>query len=134
MNVWIQKHNFESEELPDSGLDAALHAYSAFNWLIEIASYQTSLQGKKDGCPPGIGFVHQNGDLLHFCPLSSEISEVHYYYSFPSRFLGLFPYVSNRDFHLEDFPLCHMRDVLHSHYRGDTALTLDKLHKFEQNS
>lgn len=42
----------------------------------------------KDFCPPGIGFVHDSGRILHICP-GKELSMYHYHSS--KKLFGLVP-------------------------------------------
>ncbi|MEM1158244.1 MAG: hypothetical protein AAF649_01795 [Verrucomicrobiota bacterium] len=133
MNVWIQHHNFDSENISDPSLEGAIQAFTSFNWAAEISSEEVLRNKDKPCCPAGIGFVHTDKTILHICPKNSTFALLHYHYHVPTKLLGFINHHIDENFCIMDFPLRQMRLVLELHYNGDRAKLLDKLNEFEES-
>ena len=65
---WIQRADYSATDFEPVSLPAAQALLRDHDWKAE-RSYQKSLEDSdEDQCPPGIGFVGDNGRVLHICP------------------------------------------------------------------
>ncbi len=87
MIVWIQRHDFQYEELPAATAGEAVAAFEAFDWASEI---RKSAESGEEACPPGFGVVTDEGLILHLVPRDSGECMMHFHYPRKRRFLLLF--------------------------------------------
>jgi hypothetical protein len=88
---WIQKADFSaSDEAPVSATDA-VRAFNEHDWLEELRLEEERERSGAECCPPGIGFVRGNGQVLHICPDPDGTALVHYHFAAPQKLFGFIP-------------------------------------------
>ena len=68
MNVWIQSFDYSSTTHEDIDRSAALNLFKDYDWDTELIKQRKLIESDADNCPPGIGFMHPTGHVLHICP------------------------------------------------------------------
>ena len=94
MNCWIQRHDLSAEDFVLSDANDAISKFESFDWLSELEKKIN--EDKKETCPPGIGFVSGQGEILHICPQDNEINMIHFHYPEPSKILWVIPVASQK--------------------------------------
>ena len=84
MEVWLQGSDFSSRDLaPDA--DTAIREMQSHDWADELQRRDARRRQGEEACDAGIGFVREDGQLLHVCPAGTT-AVVHYHR--PVRVLG----------------------------------------------
>lgn len=86
MKVWIQSADFDAREF-DLNENAAKRLFVEHDWVSEVRKQNAREEAGNEACPPGIGFVRDDGRILHLCP-DGRNSMV--YFHRPKKILGLF--------------------------------------------
>ena len=86
MKVWLQHADFSEEEF-EFDLANTLKKFADVDWPAELAAEAGLAQQGVESCPPGLGIVHPEGQILHICPHPSG-AQVHFHY--PQKVMGLF--------------------------------------------
>ncbi len=129
MNVWIQLHDFSSEDLKDPSSENALKLYNEFDWDSEILKEENANAEGIECCDPGMGFVSDDHSILHLVPTSTG-AMVHYHFRKAGRFLGLFPTVRDEAISVTDYPSEEIQDLVLEHYRGNQRSVKELLSEF----
>jgi len=87
MNVWIQKHDFESDSFEFELADEVNLLYDEYDWNSEIEKQKNC---ENESCDPGMGLVVGDGHTLHVCPNEEGMALVFFDYPERSKFLGIF--------------------------------------------
>jgi hypothetical protein len=115
MNVWIQRHDFSSEERDDLSLKDAERILRDFDWLSEREKQSRSVDG---GCDPGLGLVRQDGRILHICPGPDDRCYLHYHYPETRKILGFIPVTRQGDHFIPDYSLDEATELMALHFDG----------------
>lgn len=115
MNMWIQFHDFSSNERQDVDVDQAKQTLSTFDWQSELVNRD---QEKEDSCDPGLGLIADNGSILHICPRTPESCYIHYHYSTPRKVFGFIP-VNEQTSHFIESCSIHTATRLIEHHFDD---------------
>ena len=91
---WTQRADFSSTEYAPVDVDAAVRAFESHDWQDEWRLYDELEDTGAECCLPGIGFVRQDGDILHICPDKNSNAMVHYHFAAPRKLLGFIPWGS----------------------------------------
>lgn len=124
MEVWIQKHDYETDVIEETASEHCLALLGSFDWTGELEKYEEALEAKRDRCPPGMGFV--DGDrVLHVMPIHEGRSHYHYSCDHPSRLFALFGACRKLDaWAINDE---HRATLLQMHYDGKQEELLERL-------
>lgn len=122
MNLWIQRHDFTSEEKSDATLELAMKALLEFNWLEEL---EKRLPLKGGACDPGLGLVAEDDSILHICPQSKDDCYVHYHYSVDKKILGFIPTKSPETYHIKKCSISTAQDLIRFHFEGKRGAILE---------
>jgi hypothetical protein len=88
---WIQRANFATTEHGPVDATEAVRVFESHDWHRELNDYIELERAGAECCPPGIGFVAPNGEILHICPDAHQNAVVHYHLNAPSTILGIIP-------------------------------------------
>jgi len=88
---WIQRANFETTEHGPADAAEAVRVFERHDWRGELNDYAELERTGTECCPPGIGFVAPNGEILHICPDAHQSAQVHYHLNAPSTLLRIIP-------------------------------------------
>ena len=88
---WIQRADFSATDYSPVDVAGGVHAFEGHDWRRELDHYSELEGSGVECCPPGIGFVDADGDILHICPTESGRVMVHYHFTSTRRLLGLIP-------------------------------------------
>lgn len=129
MEVWLQKHNYESEVIEDSTSDHCLTLLDSYDWAKELEQYEQAMDSKQDRCPPGMGFVDRDR-VLHVMPIHDGQSHYHYSCDHPSRLFALFGACRKLD--AWAIPNEHRAALIRLHYDGHQDELLEQLADLSQ--
>jgi hypothetical protein len=93
---WIQRADFSATDYDPVEIGEAVRAFESHNWPRELAFFSDLERAGTECCPPGIGFVDQNGQILHICPRVDGSTMVHYHFTVSRKLLGLIPISESR--------------------------------------
>lgn len=96
MNVWIQKHDFVSEEFELEKSEAVIKLLGEFDWDQELKLQKEKEDKGEDNCPPGLGIVADNGHILHLCPDKNKKYLAFFHYPEEVRFLRIFKFTPQK--------------------------------------
>jgi hypothetical protein len=88
VTYWIQHADLSAEERGVIDADAALGALEEVDWASELRHLDSLETEQRECCPPGIGFVADDGRILHICPSGSDTALCHYHFRNPGGFLS----------------------------------------------
>jgi len=91
ISYWIQRANFETTEHGSVDAAQAVRIFESHDWRGELNDYAELERTGTESCPPGIGFVAPNGEILHICPDAHQNAQVHYHLNAPSTLLRIIP-------------------------------------------
>jgi len=111
MNVWIQSADFSTEEF-QVDCDEACDLYQTHNWTAELVLQGTLSNDNKACCPPGIGFVSDEGHILHICPGEDEVL---FHYHYPKEILGFF-WKTQKSKTVEHYPKSSVAELIRKFY------------------
>lgn len=124
MEVWIQRHDYSTDSLPESDQESSLAALERFDWESEFLGYEAALDAQADRCPPGMGFV--DGDrLLHIMPIREGRSHYHYACDHPVRLFAIFG--ANKSLNAWAIPDRYRPELVGLHYDGRQADLVSRL-------
>ena len=66
--LWIQSADYSSKTHPLVDANESIRVYKAHDWTKELALLNEMQAKQQDYCPPGIGFLRDDGRFLHICP------------------------------------------------------------------
>ncbi len=66
--LWIQSADYSSKIHPLVDANESIRMYRAHDWTKELALLSEMQAEQQDCCPPGIGFLRDDGRFLHICP------------------------------------------------------------------
>jgi hypothetical protein len=92
ISCWIQHADFTAKDLMPLDADAAVALVTAHDWVSEWRMLRELGAAGGETCPPGVGFVGQNGAILHICPGQDGPAMVHYHFKTLRRWLGFIQY------------------------------------------
>jgi hypothetical protein len=112
MEVWIQSAKSEAEELNLSE-EEAKRRFSFHDWAAERRAEAAREEAGQESCAPGMGFVRDDGRILHICP-GESVCMVHFHK--PTKILGLLR-TSNRVHTAPEIPNDRARELIGHFYR-----------------
>lgn len=115
MKMWIQLHDFSSEEIGNATEEQARQALSTFDWQREI---QREKESSPESCPPGLGLVSDSNEILHICPGESDSCSIHYHYPVSKKVLGFIPVTDQESHFVESCSLAKAMDAIGCHFAG----------------
>jgi len=124
MLLWIQLHDFSSEEMPIVNAMASKRAFSEFDWAAELTRQKEALEREEDCCDPGMGLVSDNGSILHLCPIDEKFLSFHYHYLTIKKEFVFVSTESEEMHYVEKFPISEINDVINLHFAGDKLAIL----------
>lgn len=65
---WVQRADYSATNYPPVPFRRAWKALRRHDWRAERDHWQQLAEQEQETCMPGIGFVHDQGYVLHFCP------------------------------------------------------------------
>ncbi|MCB1087836.1 MAG: hypothetical protein KDM63_12375 [Verrucomicrobiae bacterium] len=80
MKLWIQRHDFSSEEIDGITVESVLERLRNTDWQAESRLAAEKAAEGVEVCPAGLGLVHPSGSILHLCPDGSGGMMLHYQY------------------------------------------------------
>jgi hypothetical protein len=122
---WIQRADFSVTDHGPADVAAAIQAFDAHPWPVEL-HLESELQTEgRDYCPPGIGFVDPDGPILHVCPGADGRALVHFHPK-PTGggwFRRAAPSVHTR----HGVPRSEVVELIHSFFHGQHDWIVQKL-------
>lgn len=91
ITYWIQRADFTSDEFDAVDETEARRALTGHGWAAELDLMDTREARDEETCPPGIGFIADDGRILHICPERDGRAMYHYHFKAPWRLLWLIP-------------------------------------------
>jgi hypothetical protein len=76
---WIQRADFTATDHDPVDAGGAVRAFDVHPWQEEWNLQATLESEGSDYCPPGMGLVHPDGQILHVCPTVDGRALVHYH-------------------------------------------------------
>ena len=71
--VWIQRSDFAADSFKENlSAQIAYDKFNKFPWREEVDRYLNAAHARIDSCPPGIGIVTKDGDILHIFATSYD--------------------------------------------------------------
>jgi hypothetical protein len=113
MKMWIQQHDFKSDEVDGATKEQAKQALSTFDWQSEILKAKES---KEETCSPGLGLVSESNEILHICPTEADSCFIHYHYSIPKKLLGFIPLTNQQSHFIESCSITKALDLIDHHF------------------
>ena len=126
--MWIQRADFSSSEEKEEVSSAqAARAFTQHDWVGE-AELERKLASKgQDLCPPGIGFVAEDGGILHVCP-HERGTMIHLHYSDVRKWLGIIPISRDKVLSVEkDFSREEVSSLIEQFVSGARSEVLARL-------
>lgn len=122
-SYWIQKHDYSSIEETDVSVNEAIDAFKSFDWGNELKSIEDDPKLEKD-CPAGIGIHNGFGQnkkavLLHICPKDKDSVFFNFHYPLKKKFMGIFPYISDKIYYLESYPIEKVQELIHAVFNNN---------------
>lgn len=121
MLLWIQLHDFTSEEMPTVDAKAAKRAFREFDWASELRRHKEALEKEEDCCDPGLGLVSDNGSILHLCPINEKFLCFYYHYMTIKKEFVFVSTESEETHFVESFPIAEIEDVIGFHFASDDS-------------
>jgi hypothetical protein len=115
MDVWLQQHDFSTEDLSAKSREECLAILDSYHWEDELAKYEAALEAQRERCPPGMGFVDGNR-TLHVMPIGENRSHYHYSCDHPMKLFAIFG--ATRSLNVWAIPDRHRATLLALHYAG----------------
>ncbi len=103
MNYWIQRADFQAEDLSASSAREVQDRFRRHDWAGEQAYRESLESGGRECCSPGLGVVAADGRILHLCP-DGDGMLCHYHYPETRRVLGVFRRQSQATLTWDDVP------------------------------
>ena len=116
MKIWIQRHDYSSDEKDCFDVDQAKHALASFDWKSELTKRD---QPDIESCDPGLGLVKDDGSILHICPQNDESCYVHYHYTVTSKLFGFIPKKSQQSHFIEACSIEKAKELIQQHFEGN---------------
>lgn len=129
MNLWIQRHDFSSDERDRVEIEDARNTFINFDWDSEIAKEEVALAEGRDCCNPGMGLISEGNRILHLVPGSRGLM-IHYHFPKRKKFLGFLHFEDQETVSVNEFPNEEMNEALRLHYAGEHELLINFLHAF----
>jgi len=117
MNVWIQRHDFSAVDLPDGSMEPALESMAAVDWKSEATLARAAEEEGRDCCPAGIGFVDEDGRVLHLMPDGAGCMNVSYLFPTEEKLFGFLKRTGQGNLFKERLPADHAKAILNEHYQ-----------------
>ena len=130
-HLWIQRHDYSSDETENVSPQQALRAWESFDWAAELAAYDES--DEQRNCPPGFGLhdgysgSKRQGALLHVCPIDPDFVFLNYHHMVEGKLLGLIPTRGESIEHVERFPLRDVPELIRLFCAGQVTDLLQRL-------
>jgi hypothetical protein len=123
---WIQLADFSAKDYPPVDLLEAERLLTSYDWQTALA-FKRALarsRGEESGdyCMPGIGFVTDDGRLLHICPTDDGTALCTYFLTFDfndAARKGFETLDSSKRLWSKFLPLVHQYRALQLFYRDD---------------
>lgn len=120
MKVWTQRHDLSvAGDSTVSSVDEAAAILQNFDWESEIKSEEEALARNSECCPPGMGLISQNKDILHIIPRRNGATLIHFCYWRRKSLLGIFHWDSETLLSVADFPAGRLTSLMERHFVGD---------------
>jgi len=87
ITYWEQSADFESKEYEEIDLTKAVQIFKSRHWFEEIVVMERLMNSGKEFCPPGIGYVSDEGYILHVCSEEKDNYSIHFIYPTGSKIL-----------------------------------------------
>jgi hypothetical protein len=87
VTCWLQHADFASEDRGAVALDGAITVLNAVDWPSELDAMRQREARGEEFCPPGVGFVSDDGRIPHICPTGGEATLCHYHFPAAGGFL-----------------------------------------------
>ena len=123
---WIQKADFTSEDFGAVDYKQAQVALKKFDWAKEIQKQNELEKSGNESCDPGIGFISDDGRMLHICPNGKGKAYFHYHFSKTRRLFGLIPSKSDLIASRMDIHEFDLAEVIRRFYLSDHEWIMDK--------
>lgn len=89
MQIWIQRADISvAVEQPINSPEEAMEKFLAFDWETQWSSFDALIKRDADCCPPGLGLVREDRNILHICPKSEGLMTVFWHKPQPRRLFG----------------------------------------------
>ena len=116
MMMWIQLHDLSNKEMEGATKEQAEQALSTFDWKGELSKEKES---EDETCPPGLGLVSDEGEILHICPINSESCFIHYHYFTSKKLLGFIPITGQENHFIETCSITKATELIRYHFNGN---------------
>ena len=121
---WIQRADFSATDHAPVDVAGALRAFEAHPWQDELNLQSELADAGHEYCPPGIGFVDPDGQILHVCPNAVGRALVHYHAK--PRF-SVIPPVEAAVHARDDMLGADVAELIHHFFHGQHDWVLRKL-------
>ncbi len=119
ITYWIQRADFRSDEFDAVSEANAQQALKEHDWPAEL-DYMDELEAAgTETCPPGIGFVSDDGRILHICPERNGRAMMHYHFTSSWRLLWLIPMSGEGLQTRDDMPFAEAGKLLSNFFAND---------------
>jgi len=124
---WIQRADYSATDYDAAEVAEGLRAFETHDWRTELELYGELERDGSDCCPPGIGFVDPDGDILHVCLEVDGRATVHYDFTAPGKLFGLIPWSRWRVETWKGVPRSDVLDLIRFFFDGQRDWMLQKL-------
>jgi hypothetical protein len=121
MKIFLQRSNSDPDSLGHVAIDEALDLFRRHDWDSEILSEERLRSEGTYCCSPCMEWVSDTGSTLTVLPNSRGVSIV-YRSGRKHRLLGVIPTPADAIISVSEVPDHALRDILLSHYQGDSGL------------
>ena len=123
VKAWIQRADLSITEYPSVDPNTAVRLVTDHDWASELA-FQRQLAPEDSSedaatCPPGCGFVADDGHILHICPLEGGLALCHYHFPGDVTLLGLTLLRRQKTHTTDDMPWSAVPQVVWHFTTGD---------------
>ncbi len=128
-SLWIQKHDYSTEDTENVSLNQAISAFNDFDWESELKSITDTPENDED-CSPGIGYhngfgSNSDGMLLHICPIDADTIFFNFHYPMFRKFLGLVPYRIKKVHYVATYPRNKVEALIRYLFNGQIERILN---------
>jgi hypothetical protein len=117
ISYWIQHADFASEDHDPVDVSEAIRVVENHDWISELQKRSQLEESGEEWCDPGIGFVADEGLILHLCPVSADRWYFYYHYAAKQKLLGFIPWSTHLSRRKTDVPSVSIRDAI-THFFG----------------
>ena len=123
---WIQRADFTSEDYSTVDYKKAERVLKGHDWNAEIKKQEELEQSGKEHCDPGIGFVPDDGRILHICPDGKGKAYFHYHYYETRKILAIIPLRSQQTASKMDINEFELGEVIRRFFLNDHDWLISK--------